>query len=246
MSSPLCRLLPYHKADGPWQMAADEVLLETAAAGQASLRFYGWTEATLSLGYFQSAAACRAYPGLADLSLVRRATGGSALVHHYEITYALALPPGLPWQKRGDSWARTMHAIITDALATLDVSVRACGPGEERKLGEVLCFLHQTSEDLLLDGHKVVGSAQRKQRGALLQHGGILLAQSPHTPELPGIHELAGKTLLPADVSAAIRKSLSRTHAWNLEPGDWTSAEKQRLDHLILDRYTTSSWNCKR
>src|SRR5438132_960258 len=98
---PAVRLLPSTVASGPWNMAADEALLAAAVTGQASLRFYGWTEATLSLGYFQPAGPARALAGLGELAWIRRPSGGAALVHHLEITYALALPPGPAWQPRG-------------------------------------------------------------------------------------------------------------------------------------------------
>src|SRR4051812_16012691 len=100
MSAPVCRLLPFVTADGPWQMAADEVMLEAAVAGTASFRTYGWTAVTLSLGYFQPAAVRLADPLLASLPFVRRASGGATLVHDREVTYALALPAGPPWQSR--------------------------------------------------------------------------------------------------------------------------------------------------
>src|SRR4051812_24733304 len=87
------RLLPWRVADGAAHMAADEALLVSAAGGAASLRFYGWAAPTLSLGYFQPHAPARARAELAALDWVRRPTGGLALVHHHEITYALALPP---------------------------------------------------------------------------------------------------------------------------------------------------------
>src|SRR5204863_1172395 len=96
-------------------MAADEVLLHAAAGGIASLRFYGWTRPTLSLGYFQPAAVRLNDPLLAPLPWVRRSTGGATLVHHHELTYAFALPPGLPWQPKG-SWMLRMHRIIKFAL----------------------------------------------------------------------------------------------------------------------------------
>jgi lipoate-protein ligase A len=250
MAKPICRLLPFAVADGPANMAVDEVLLETAAAsGVASLRFYGWTEATLSLGYFQPAAVRSSNSLLAELPFVRRPSGGAALVHHHEVTYALALPPGSLWQKRGESWIQRMHGVIGGALGTLGVTVRACCTGEEKKLGDVLCFLDQTPCDLLLGAHKVVGSAQRKRRGALLQHGAILLAQSPHAPALPGLHELAG---LAGDDStgAFLRESVVTAFAaetnWTLELDDWNSTERQRIEDLIAEKYTSAEWNSKR
>jgi lipoyl(octanoyl) transferase len=245
LSSPHCRFLPFHNTDGAWQMAADEVILEAAATGIASLRFYGWSCANLSLGYFQNVGPCQAYPGLANLPLVRRASGGDALVHHFEVTYAMGLPAGPPWQIRGESWPRRMHALISAALEKFGVRTRLFS-GEPIRLGEVLCFLHQTPDDLLLDGHKVAGSAQRKQRGALLQHGGILLGQSPATPALPGIRELTGVDLNADQVSLAVQAELTRSLGWRLEAADWTPDEKQRIDDLIRTRYAHSAWNFKR
>src|SRR5712692_4618360 len=119
-----CRVMPFAESDGPGNMAADQTLLETAATGVTSLRFYGWTKATLSLGYFQPAALRLADPLLAQLPFVRRPTGGEALVHHHELTYALALPAGSPWQRRGESWIQRMHGIIRIALAGLNINAR--------------------------------------------------------------------------------------------------------------------------
>jgi lipoate-protein ligase A len=246
MDTPRCRLLPFTTAEGPWQMAADEVLLGAAAAGRAALRFYAWSQPTISLGYFQADAPRRSDPRLVGLPAVRRASGGAALVHDREVTYALALPAGVPWQRHGESWLWRMHGIIAAALATLGVEVRACDPGKERKLGEVLCFLHHTPGDLLIGPAKVAGSAQRKLRGALLQHGGILLAQSPATPALPGITELAGRQLAARDVQAAVIAQFARDTGWPLEPGDWTEDEHQRIAELAAAKYTRSSWNQKR
>ena len=157
------RLLPFATADGPHNMAADEALLESAIAGAVSLRFYGWSAPTLSLGYFQPQSVRLSDPLLAGLPWLRRPTGGAALVHHHELTYALALPTGRPWQAPGESWLARMHAIVAEALA--DLAARPDGVVEESKYGEILCFLHHTPGDLRIGRAKVVGSAQRRQRG---------------------------------------------------------------------------------
>jgi lipoate-protein ligase A len=241
-----CRLLPHETASGPWNMAADEVLLNSAAAGLASLRFYGWTEPTLSLGYFQAAGPARGRPGRAGLPWVRRASGGTALVHHHEVTYALALPAGPPWQRRGESWLCRMHGIIRDALAECGVQSQLCSPEGERGRGEALCFLHQAPGDLLLAGSKIVGSAQRKLRGALMQHGGILLAASGAAPELPGIAELSGHRLAAEGVGRAVAVALARDTRWRMVSGDWTPEERRLIDGLVQTKYTRSAWNEKR
>src|SRR5205807_5872283 len=138
-------------ADGPRQMAADEVLLAAAVEGVASLRFYAWDPPALSLGYFQRADERLADPRLAALPFVRRASGGGALVHHHAVTYALALPPGAPWQT-GEPWPCRMHHVIQSALADLGVTTATPGCGEGRGAGEFLCFRHQTPADLLSGG----------------------------------------------------------------------------------------------
>ncbi len=244
---PHCRLLPDSLAAGPWQMAADEVMLAGAIRGTASLRFYRWSEPTLSLGYFQPVAARRSDPLLADLPFVRRATGGGALVHDLELTYALALPPGEPWQRRSEPWLARMHGIIAAAFARLGIEAKSVTPSEQRKLGEVLCFLDQTPGDLLLHGDKIVGSAQRRTRGALLQHGGIILARSRHTPQLPGPFEPAELTPhVYARVRQAVVVELVARCGWFLEPDEWTVEEVARCEELARVKYGTNSWNAKR
>src|SRR5262249_47276804 len=100
-------------------MAADEVMVRTAAEyGIASLRFYGWSPPTLSLGYFQPAHARLTEPRLAGMAFVRRASGGAAIVHDHELTYALAVPPDAPWHT-GGPWMRRMHECICGVFQRL-------------------------------------------------------------------------------------------------------------------------------
>ncbi|MFL5342078.1 MAG: biotin/lipoate A/B protein ligase family protein [Gemmataceae bacterium] len=240
------RLLPLETADGATNMAADEVLLEAAVAGSAALRFYTWSEPTLSLGYFQPEAVRQTDPVLASLPWVRRPSGGGTLVHHHELTYSLALPAGFDWQPKGQSWLCRFHGYIAQALAVSDINVRACQCGEERKLGEVLCFLHQTAGDLILKGHKVVGSAQRKQRLALMQHGALLLGQSPFTPALPGIWQLAGPLSITGFRLLVLDELLPKVTGWQLVESEWTDAERARIAELVRDKYTSDVWNRKR
>jgi lipoate-protein ligase A len=239
------RLLPYAVADGPANMAADETLLESAVAGTASLRFYGWSEASLSLGYFQPERLRHADARLAGLPFVRRPTGGDALVHHHELTYALALPAGRGWQSP-DPCLRCVHRILATALAALGVRVRLHVPDNDPPFADVLCFLHHTAGDLILGTAKVAGSAQRKQRGAILQHGAVLLAQSPHTPALPGIRELTGRDLDLAALLATVQAEFVGATGWELDAADWTAAERRRIDELVAGKYNRDAWNRKR
>ncbi len=234
-----CRLLGYTVLDGPANMALDELLLEQATSGQASLRFYGWSEPTVSLGYFQPHSA-----RLPGLPYVRRASGGLMLVHHHEITYALALPAGTGWQG-AEPWLRRMHRIIATALARWPIA-STLHDGPDRHLNTPLCFRHITRGDLCVQGNKIVGSAQRKQRGALLQHGGILLARSPLTPELLGIRELTGCELKVEEAIASIGAALRAETRWPLETGSWTDDELERRDVLVREKYAAAAWNDRR
>jgi lipoate-protein ligase A len=229
-------------------MAADQLLLESAAAGIASLRFYGWSEPTLSLGYFQPERLRHTYPRLAVLPYVRRPTGGETLVHHHELTYALGLPAGPPWQAPGEkaaAWLSRMHAIISRSLRELDIPVQLAGKRSTSQ-GGFLCFQHPTQQDVLIGQDKVVGSAQRHSRGGLLQHGAILLATSPYTPSLPGIQELTGKKLSLIDAREAIAREFARDCMCKLTAGDWTPNEQARIDELAQGQYSNAAWNAKR
>jgi lipoate-protein ligase A len=240
------RLLPYADADGATNMAADETLVRSAAQGIASLRLYGWTTATLSLGYFQPHSVRLADSRLATLPWVRRPSGGATLVHHHELTYALALPPGSPWQI-GKAWMPRMHRIITAALAELGLE-RNVEPvlDTTTKFGDVLCFQQHTPGDLLSGGKKVVGSAQRKYHQALMQHGSILLAQSEYTPALPGLLEMTGVSLGAAQVQEAVLHAFKNEIGWRIEATAWTMQEKQEIEELVVEKYATAEWNEKR
>jgi lipoate-protein ligase A len=225
-------------------MADDEALLASAASGVASLRFYGWPAATLSLGYFQPHGPARAPAELAPLDWVRRPSGGLALVHHHEITYALALPSAAAGQLAGASWLVRFHEAVREALASCGVAARLCEAPSKR--GEVLCFLHHTPGDLLIGEGKVVGSAQRKGRGALLQHGSILLRRSPHAPALAGIAELTGRDVSAEDLRDAVLAALTRHFGWDFTPGEWTPDEEGLARRLRESRYRSAAWNERR
>ena len=260
-----CRLLPFAVADGPLNMASDEVMLHAALDGTASLRFYGWSPPTLSLGYFQPESVRLDDSLFAALPFVRRPSGGGTLVHDQEVTYAVALPPGAPWQSRATPWLPRMHAVIAAALRefgilteVFDLSFSGClrggaldtsagVPPRDRPLIESpLCFQHFTPNDLILNGAKIVGSAQRKHRGALLQHGAILLRRSTHTPGLPGVFELTGRTLKEQELAKTIRDEFTRQTSWVLASAEWTGAEIERIKLIADTKYCSDAWNQKR
>ena len=178
-------------------MALDEVLLEEVGAGElpAVLRVYGWSVPTLSLGYFQRVSEIRAQPRWRAVPMVRRPTGGGAIWHHHEVTYALVVPESHSYSRPSTQLYRAVHKAISDGLVGLGIGVVRQGevfsPADCERSRPLLCFTDRSPEDILFEGNKIVGSAQRRRRGAVLQHGSVLLARSSGTPELPGLCDVA-------------------------------------------------------
>src|SRR5262245_47674959 len=118
---PVRRLAPTAARAGPANMPAAEALLPSGLArNSARVRVYTWTEPTLSLGYFQAHAVRLNDPHLDGVAFVRRHTGGAAILHHREITYALTLPSGSPWHT-AESWICRFHHAVSAALARFGV-----------------------------------------------------------------------------------------------------------------------------
>ena len=179
---------------GQWNMAVDEALLEESLhSGTTFLRLYRWSEPTVSLGYFQSAAAQADDPRLVNLPTVRRLSGGGAILHHHEQTYSCALPPTHPLAQQPSRLYEDIHAVMAAWLAEWGIAVKPRGRTLDRQQEPFLCFLREAAPDLVLNGHKVLGSAQRRRRGAVLQHGSLLLRTSEFAPDLLGLSEWAPK-----------------------------------------------------
>lgn len=238
--------MPLESNSGPYAMASDELLLELAEEGVCSLRFYTWLEPTVSLGYFQFASHLLESNELKGLPWVRRATGGEALVHHHELTYALGLPLNIAGQKV-TLWQEKMHLIIQHALVHLGVSLPDINLPEQRNdPNNLLCFHHHAPQDLIIKQHKIVGSAQRKKKRSVIQHGGILLAQSIHTPSLPGILELSGKMLCPEKLRETIVNECRHALGWIFNTSGWSPEEQTKIQYFVKHRFDNADWNNKR
>src|SRR3954469_7742966 len=113
-----CRIFPYETGDGPRNMARDEALLDAVAEDPscALLRTYGWAEPTLSLGYFQRHADAEADPRWRGVPIVRRPTGGGAIWHHHELTYALILPAAHPLARPNVALYHAVHSAVAGLL----------------------------------------------------------------------------------------------------------------------------------
>lgn len=177
-------VLPYAVADGARNMAVDEAMLELAAGGSTLLRFYGWEPWCLSLGRHQTAPDRLLGRSPDDLrpgvDAVRRPTGGRSVFHGPEITYAFACPARAWGGPR--AVLHTVHGALAEALRAMGVPLdtarsddaEASGAAASR-ISAASCFRDPAPGELTARGRKLVGSAQCRRRGGVLQHGSILL-----------------------------------------------------------------------
>lgn len=223
-------------------MAFDEALLETAATiGEAALRIYRWSEPTLSLGYFQKGLPPDLPDMLRRLPRVRRLSGGGAILHHREWTYSVALPKSHPLARRAESLYEAVHEALIAALAGFGISARMRGVAVPEAESSFLCFRRGDPRDVLVGGSKVIGSAQRRRRGAVLQHGSILLAASPLTPEVPGLFDLvAGLPESPQFTAAEFVEQCRRSVLPSLIPGKARPDERAFVEQAVADASPTA------
>lgn len=319
-------------------MAVDQALLELGEL--PVLRLYQWSEPTLTLGYFQTARSREQHLDSSTCPLLRRSTGGGAIVHDRELTYSLILPPG-SYSQLSTQLYDTVHQAVADRLHHLGLA--ACRHPErptdtapadansarvpnqveatarrtettEARFDPFLCFKRRAAGDLIVwptaaqadraaasrepsarvpsvheptvhelgahepsvhetsvnepgahetsvqghsvpgpsvhepDGHKVLGSAQRKRDGAILQHGSVLLERSAHAPQLAGINDFLPPGVRPTmdqwtrELAAAISAALG----WVPEPSALTDEELASTERLRHTRFTNAAWNLAR
>lgn len=175
--------LPHLVRSGAEQMRLDEALLRWAAAGPArfAARTYEWTLPTLSLGRAEpfpegwDPAAIEA----AGVDVVRRPTGGDAVLHDEEVTFAVAASVPGPWAERPRQFSRLVAEALADALRGLGLAASVVAPGEERlpaaAPGARLCFARAAAGEVRVGGFKAAGIASRFTRGAALSHASIPL-----------------------------------------------------------------------
>ena len=259
------RLLLDPPAEGAWNMAVDEVLLDGVAVGSAppTLRFYAWTPACLSLGYFQpfsvvNVEGCR---GL-GIDIVRRPTGGRAILHDRELTYSVALPASVLGHDAGilPSYRRLSLALQA-GLARLGIEVSLAPESEapSRAGQSPVCFDRPSAHEILLRGRKVVGSAQVRRAGALLQHGSIVIeprmasllaclrldedlatAAGRLDDRVAGLAEVGN--FEPASIAGALAGAFASEFDVQLEHGCLTEPESAAAALLARLKYRSPEW----
>jgi lipoate-protein ligase A len=201
------RIIETPAADGATNMAVDAALLDDAGqGGVATLRLYRWAEPTLSLGRHERGMR-RFDPDRLSahgIGVVRRMTGGRALLHDRELTYAVAAPTGGATSRDRQ---RALSTVLILALERLGVRVAvAKGPARTLRPGRGACFSEPSRGELTLDGAKLVASAQLDGERAFLQHGSILLAN-----DQARIAQFATESDFPPTRAASLAHALGRT-----------------------------------
>jgi lipoate-protein ligase A len=240
-------------------MAVDQALLESVQMRSPPvLRLYLWDPPTLSFGRNQRAQGVYdpARALAAGIGVVRRPTGGLAVLHDQELTYCVLAPlDALGGPRRA-------YEIINDALVS---ALRSLGADASRARGGRArgphhdtmepCFREPSAGEVIAAGRKLIGSAQRSEGGALLQHGSILLdgtqatvqrlqyeSSSPLAEDgAVTLRELLGQTSAPADVAAAIVRAFEETFGICLAPACLTRDELTRAAQLET-RYAADEW----
>ena len=169
------------------------------------VRLYYWSEPTLSLGNFQSiqeletAQDTKRFSGLKRLPWVQRKTGGGAILHDQELTYSVIVPSGcesLPLGSKGHSERlyRAVHESVVEGLVAFGLDAKlsescTCSFGKGGP-EPFLCFHRRTPVDVLVGQSKILGSAQRRVKSGLLQHGSFLISKSSEYPDFEGVGDL--------------------------------------------------------
>jgi lipoyl(octanoyl) transferase len=175
------RLIVNRDLPGYKQMAIDEAIYHYAATAKLPvLRLYTWEHPTLSLGYFQNykSVVCEAFCVHNNIHVVRRFTGGRAVLHHLEMTYAIAAPldrgvfNNCSLQETYQLIARALDSALQNLGVTqAAISFQSDHPNQTKK---AQCFVSVSQFELAENEKKIIGSAQKRSRNAFLQHGSIL------------------------------------------------------------------------
>jgi lipoyl(octanoyl) transferase len=246
-----CAVYPFELADGPTNMARDEWMIEQVEADPsiAQFRSYGWIEPTLSLGYFQAIGEVQRDVRWRDVPVVRRATGGGAIWHDLEWTYALAISTSHPNARRAPELYQAVHGAIAERVSASGFQAQRRGQADAlaRTNRPFLCFLDRDANDVVVNGLKILGSAQRRRRDVLLQHGSLLLCSSPMTPELPGLADLGASQVLTESKSLGldlVERILAALELEALSP--YIPLRENARISTLRTTYESASWTRRR
>ena len=203
-------------AGAAWNMALDEALLHTAAKrGRPLLRVYAWEKPSVSFGYFLKFPA----PLAERHDVVRRLTGGGVVYHVEDTTYTVVVPPAhaLYAMKTADAYC-ALHKAVAAAFESRPMLHEAMLQSPQ---GQYECFQRPVRGDVVLDGRKLAGGAQRRTKSGLLHQGSI--AAKIHDDDL--------------------QEAFCKTLAVEFHPCQLSASELALAERLVREKYATDRWN---
>ncbi len=265
------RLLRHGPAPGAWNMAVDEAISRAIAEGLVAptLRFYAWAPPCVSLGRNQPIAGVDLVRIAAQgYQVVRRPTGGRAILHTDELTYSLIASPEHPLMAGYvlDSYLRISHGLVA-GLRRLGIAAEEA-PGANRAGPDVsaACFEVPSAYEIVAGGRKILGSAQARRAKSVLQHGSLPLtgdltrvvdclafpdevARDALRASLAGhaatAETLAGRAINYDEALAALVEGMVEALGIELVDAELTDQERAWTEELIRDRYSNSEWTMR-
>lgn len=251
-------------------MAVDEAIFRLSQRREAppTLRFYGWAIPTVSLGYFQDVGkevdvdACRRL----HVPVVRRPTGGKAVLHASDVTYAVVARDSNPLFSADILGTyRVISHCIAAGLALLGIEAHMADDSRvtDNDSLRASCFSTPSRYELLVKNRKICGSAQVRSRGVFLQHGSILMDFDPFKTcevmlprsgdcerqvlrmkqAVTSINEHADRAVNVDTVCRALMTGFEKTLGVELVKGDLSPEEKELKTILTTDKYKNTRWN---
>ncbi|MEH7494521.1 lipoate--protein ligase family protein [Neobacillus niacini] len=278
MNKEVWRFIDSGNCSPSFNMALDEALLDWHSQGKIPpvIRFYGWDPATLSIGYFQKVdkeidlEAVKAH----GLGFVRRPTGGRGVLHEHELTYSVIVSEDHPEMPKTVTEAyRVISEGILKGFHQLGLEAYFAVPrtDEERSAlknpRSAVCFDAPSWYELVVEGRKVAGSAQTRQKGVILQHGSILLdldedklfslfkypservkdrMKSAFKSKAVAINEISPRKITLEEAKEAFYKGFAEGLNIELESYDLTEEEFSYVNKIAKERYESDEWNFKR
>ncbi|HHP51511.1 MAG TPA: lipoate--protein ligase family protein [Moorella mulderi] len=261
------RLLDTGTADPFTNMAIDEAILwEHAAGGNLpTLRFYAWDPPTISLGYFQRADKEIDLEAVArrNLGLVRRLTGGRAVLHHHEVTYSVVAREDHPLMQGGvlPSYLRLANALA-QGLRNMGAPVELASGKKRAERTSAACFDAPSWYEITWEGKKIIGSAQTRKGGVVLQHGSIIIKlnvedlfavlkmpneavrerlKEKFLHQAAGLEDVLNRPVYPEEIKGHILNAFRELYNMEFVSEGLTPGEEARLPELRA-KYASPQW----
>lgn len=266
------------KQDAAYNMALDEALLEWHAEGLVPpvIRFYQWEPAALSIGYFQRVERDLHLPAVKEMGLgfVRRPTGGRAVLHEHELTYSVIVSEDYPDMPKTVTEAyRVISEGILQGFRNLGLQAEFSVPESDSQREALsqpksaVCFDAPSWYELVVEGKKVAGSAQTRQKGVILQHGAILIdldedkylncfsyeseekrqkVKERLSQKAVSINKIISKTIEVEQCIPAFKNGFESALNIHLTSFSLTLEQQQYVENLADTRYRSDEWNFRK